>query len=363
MSIIDITTLITALSADAPCGEDLEYDAQFAEMEKAATATPERQFGTTLVPAEPADWREVKRTALALSERTRDLRVAAYLTRALLNTDGLSGFVDGLSVLEGLIEQHWEQVYPQLDPDDDNDPTLRINTLVGLCDPETTLQELRCAPLVSSRALGRFGLRDIQIAAGLLAPSTSDDASEHPNQDMINGAFQDVALEALQDTIAAATTAFAKVTNIEDLVTAQLGATQAPSLSALTGVLKEIRQALNEQLRRRGADFAEEGGSDADADADADADGNTPSATTSPGSVQRVVVAGEIASREDVIRTLGKICDYYAKHEPSSPLPFLLKRAKKLASMDFMEILYELAPNGTEQADVIFGIKPPEEEE
>ena len=116
-------------------------------------------------------------------ERTRDLRVAVYLTRALLNTDGLPGFADGLALLEGLLERYWDQVYPQLDPDDDNDPTLRINTIVALCDPETTLYDLRGAPLVSSRALGRFSLRDVQIAAGLLTPVTTDEERAPPNSE------------------------------------------------------------------------------------------------------------------------------------------------------------------------------------
>jgi type VI secretion system protein ImpA len=161
MSIIDVESLLSEITAEAPCGEDLEYDPQFAEMEKQAQGTPERQYGDTIIPGEPPDWREVGKMALDLLERTRDLRVAAYLTRAQLNTDGLRGFTDGLALLEGLIENHWDNVYPQLDPEDDNDPTLRINTITGLCDPETILHELRAIPLVSSRSLGQFSLRDV----------------------------------------------------------------------------------------------------------------------------------------------------------------------------------------------------------
>ncbi len=70
---------------------------------------------------------------------------------------------------------------------------------------------------------------------------------------------------------------------------------------------------------------------------------------------QRLVV-GEIASREDVIRMLDKICEYFNRYEPSSPVPFLLKRAKTLATKDFMEILLDLAPGGAEQASLIFGV-------
>lgn len=352
MSILDVESLLSEITADAPCGEDLEYDSQFVEMEKLSQGTPERQYGDTIIPGEPPDWRGVGKAALDLLERTRDLRVAVYLTRALLNTDGLAGFADGLALLEGLIERHWDLVYPQLDPDDDNDPTLRINTIVALCDPETTLSDLRGAPLVSSRALGRFSLRDIQIAAGLLTPVTTDEERAPPNQNMIEGAFQDASLEDLQATAELIVAAFERSERIEALLTDQVGVTQAPDLSALAGVLKEIRQVLNEQLQRRGVSIAGEAEAGAVEMMEPGSGGGT---------AQRMVV-GEIASREDVIRTLEKICEYYSRHEPSSPVPFMLKRAKKMVRMDFMEILRDLAPGGTDQADLIFGLQPEESE-
>ena len=351
MSVIDVESLLSEIAADAPCGEDLEYDAQFVEMEKQAQGTPERQFGNTLIPAEPPDWREVRKAALDLLERTRDLRVAVYLTRALLNSDGLSGFADGLALVEGLIERHWEQVYPQLDPDDDHDPTLRVNTIVALCDAETTLYELRGAPLVQSRALGRFSLRDVQIAAGLLTPVATDEEEQAPpNQDMINGAFQDAPLEDLQAIAEVAVAAFQRAERIEALLTDQVGVTQAPNMSALTAVLKEIRQVLNEQLQRRGVGMVGEEG---------EAGAGDMSEPGSGAAAPRMIV-GDIASREDVVRTLDKICEYYRRYEPSSPVPFMLKRAKKLVSMDFMELLRDLAPGGTDQADLIFGTSPEE---
>jgi type VI secretion system protein ImpA len=124
-------------------------------------------------------------------------------------------------------------------------------------------------------------------------------------------------------------------------------------MSALAGVLKEIRHVLVEQLERRGVGM---GGED---EAGEIMEGAT--ATGAPAAGQRMIV-GEIASREDVIRTLDKICEYYKRYEPSSPVPFMLKRAKKLVAMDFVELLRDLAPNATEQTDLIFGLQPEEME-
>ncbi len=347
MSVIDIEELLGEIAAAAPCGEDLEYDPAFAEMEKLAQETPERQYGDTIIPAEPPDWRGVRKTALALFERTRDLRVAVCLTRALLQVDGLVGFADGLALVDGLIERYWDDVYPRLDPDDDNDPTLRINTIVALCDPEATLRALRETPLVSSRVLGRFSLRDIQIAAGVLTPVTTDNQAEPPTQAKIDGAFQEVGPENARTVAAAVAEAMARAERIEAQLTDRIGVTQAPDLSALVGVLKEIRQALAEQLQQQGAGPAGEASADEPADA-----GSSEAA----GSGQRLVV-GEITSREEAMRMLDKICEYFHRHEPSSPVPFLLKRARSLVTKDFMAILNDLAPGGTEQATLIFGIQ------
>lgn len=347
MSVIDIEALLGEIATDAPCGEDLEYDPEFAELETLSQGAPERQYGDTIIAAEPPDWRGVKKTALALCQRTRDLRVAVTLTRALLHTDGFPGFADGLSVVQGWLERYWDGIYPLLDPDDDNDPTLRVNTLVALCDQDATLRGLRETPLVSSRALGRFSLRDVQIANGVLTPVAGTDEAESPTPAKIDGAFLDADLEELQATAGAAAEAYQHATRIEALLTDQVGITQAADMSALQEALKEIRQVLAEQLHRRGVGSTDEGGEDATGD---------EGASTGAAAGQRLVV-GEIGSREDAIRMLDKIVEYFERYEPSSPVPFLLKRTKKLVTKDFMAILHDLAPGGTEQANLIFGLQ------
>jgi type VI secretion system protein ImpA len=67
-------------------------------------------------------------------------------------------------------------------------------------------------------------------------------------------------------------------------------------------------------------------------------------------------VSGEITSREDAVRMMDKISQYFEKNEPSSPVPMLMNRAKRLVSMKFIEILKDMAPNGVSQAASIGGI-------
>jgi type VI secretion system protein ImpA len=55
------------------------------------------------------------------------------------------------------------------------------------------------------------------------------------------------------------------------------------------------------------------------------------------------------------MRMLDKICEYYERAEPSSPVPLLLQRAKKLVPMTFMEIVQDLIPDGSSQAQLYRG--------
>ena len=101
VSTIDVDALLEEISSDSPCGEDLEYDPQFGEMERAARGKAEQQFGDTIVEAVEPEWREVRDPALELFSRTKDLRVAVYLTQAMVHLEGFVGLRDGLTVLQG----------------------------------------------------------------------------------------------------------------------------------------------------------------------------------------------------------------------------------------------------------------------
>lgn len=342
MGAIDIEPLLEDVSSDAPCGEDLEYDSAFGEMERATQGKPEQQFGDTIVPGEDPDWRDVKQKALVLLERTRDLRVAAHLTRALLETDGLPGFCGGLGLIRGFVERFWEGLHPQLDPDDDNDPTFRINTIASLTDPNTTLLALRESPLVRSRSVGMYSLQDVDIANGD-APPRSDD-EEPPKLVNIEAAFLDCELDELQADADAVSQAIEHASAVEQGVTEQVGAANAVSLEALVELLTRIQKIYADQLARRGVGVEPDDGEAAGDESDAAAGQAN----------QRLT--GDVNSREDAIRALDKVCEYYERHEPSSPLPLLLRRAQRLASKSFLEIVRDLTPEGLPQAEAIGGV-------
>ena len=66
-------------------------------------------------------------------------------------------------------------------------------------------------------------------------------------------------------------------------------------------------------------------------------------------------ISGEVTSRDDVIKAFDKICAYYKRSEPSSPVPFLVRRAKGLVKKGFADIIKDLAPDAIKQIELIGG--------
>jgi type VI secretion system protein ImpA len=341
MALIDLHTLLEPVPGAQPTGTNLEYDPAFAELERSVQGKPDQQIGQSIVPGEPPDWKAVEDKAIALSSRTKDLRVASHLLRALLNRGGYEGLSEGLAAVRGLLEQHWALLHPQLDPDDNNDPTIRVNALAVLSDG-ATLTALRSAPLLRSRSFGKVGLRELAFASGELAPPA--DAPKWETA-AIEAAFQDCPLPELDATSQALRACSEHVKAIEQVFADQTSSV-GPDLSGMVRLLRQAEQFLLPRLESR---RAAEGGTNG-----VDGPVSIAAATSSGGAS----LSGEIRSREDVVRALDKICAYYSRHEPSSPLPLLLQRCKRLATMSFMEIVREMMPDGLSQVEAIAGKGP-----
>lgn len=354
MALFDATALLEPISSDSPCGENLEYDADFIALEQAALGKPEQQFGKTIIPSEPPDWKTVEKHAVALLTRSKDLRVAAYLVRSGVRNHGFPGLVAALAVVEGLLERYWPGVHPALDPEDDNDPTLRVNTIAGLCDPASMLRPIREAPLARSR-LGVVSYRDVLIAAGELTPPKD---YEKLDENKLTAAFSDCAPDELRAVAKNVQQSREHSERIEALLTDQVGASRAANLEDLRSLLSDISKHLTGRLSQRGLTLDEPIAEEQPAPSE---EGQVaPSAPSAPSTQARIVVVapppGEFHSREDVVRGLEKMCEYYAKYEPSSPIPLLLNRAKRLASKSFLEILRDLTPDAVGQALSLGGI-------
>lgn len=354
---LDVASLLAPLAEDAPAGDNLEYDAAYIELGTISQRKPDQQYGATVVPGEEPDWGEVQTAAIGVLERTRDLRPAMILTRALVRNEGFPGLRDALALVDGYCEQLWDSVHPQLDPDDDNDPTMRLNAMLTLANVAAVLKPLREAPLARSRMLGTVSLKNLDdIEAAAKAPPPGDDESAAPPAPSLGAGdveaiFRDCSLEDLQSFVGAMREGITLARHLEATVTDKCGASDALDMSPLVAVLKEADAAAGPWLARR---EAEAGGGATEAAVATDDGAAASDGAPAARAVTQVVRAG-VNSRDDALRALDELVRYFQENEPTSPVPLLLARARRWVTMDFIAILEDFAPDAAREAERLRG--------
>lgn len=328
---IDIESLLAPTGEEPPCGPDLEYDAAFLALDQSARGKPEQQFGDTVIPAEEPVWGEVCGAAVEVLGRSKDLRAAVLLARAWVHTEGFAGLLPGLRLIHQLLERYWEGIHPRLDPDEDDDPTMRMNALAPLVDPEAMVRDLRSAFLVDSRQHGTVMVRDAEIALGKLPQR---DEGEPVSQGKIETILSAVAAEdpgiggRIEETFVAAKA-------LSALLADKVGPDRAPDFKPLLATLYAVQQVCPSM---------EEAGPAGEVTA-----GGAVGGEARP-------ISGDIRTRQDALVMIDKIVAYFERNEPTNPAPLLLKRAKRLMNMSFVDIIKDMVPDSMSQIETIAGL-------
>lgn len=332
MADIDVDALLAPVNDTAPCGDDLEYDPAFLALENASRGKPEQQFGDILIAAQEPDWREMREQSIALFARTRDLRVAMQLLRAATRLNGSSGFASAIQVVRGLLERHWEHVHPMIEVGDGNDATMRLNALAPLADAGPVLADLRAAAIGTQR--GGLTMRQIELALGKAEPGAGESvpSAAGVEQALGNAAAQSPGL--LDELIAAD----AAVHAIEAVIDQRVGASEGPDLRRLRTLTQCIAQAAR-QARGESLEAVADGAA-------------APAAMATPGAA-----TGAIAGRDDAIKALERVCEWIERHEPTNPAPLLIRRAQRLMTKSFIDIIRDLAPDGLKEVERIAGVE------
>lgn len=351
---MDIEPLLQPVSPESPCGEDLSYDASFNELEVLAKGKEAQQFSGSENPewqvgAEEPDWPQIRQKCTELFARSKDLRVTVFLILACLKLEGIPGLRDGLSLLQRLIREQWVGVYPRLDPEDNNDPTERINIVAGLAKPLATfgdtmrfIERVRLVPLSNSVQMGRFSLAAITqlgLPAGAAAPP--------PPAAQVEAAFRDTSADELGSIYAAAAACRITLGEIDSGLMELVGAAAAPNFDELGKVLGEIQATLAPYVPQAATGALDSLLGDLSA----------PKSGSAPAAAPADRFSGEIKSRSDVLRAIDQICDYYRNAEPGNPVPLLLRRAQRLVDKDFMTLIEDLIPDAVSQLTNITGKK------
>jgi len=319
------------ISEEMPAGPDMQYAPEFAELEAAATGTPEQQYGSVMIAAKAPEWQRVLELAVALSKQTRDLRVLLSMSRALTCIHGLAGLKAGLDALSGLLEHHWEQVHPQLEVDGVQDPQVRFGVLSEFAAAEGLVGDARQATALNT-PLGALSVRDIERVAeqGRVEINGIEISREQVEQMVCDLGPSEAENLELPERIVQ------QLAQMQQGIEARSGAEFTPDLTPLMRPLERV-SALLRSMMRMGVE-SESGESPASA----------PEAGLPSG-------PGALNSRFAVLKAMDAICAYLERNEPTNPAQLLIRRARRLMGMGFVDIVKEMSPDGVNQVMFVVG--------
>jgi len=368
--------LLAPISKDQPAGISLRYDPVYDRIQEARreddASVPQGVWTTKL---KRADWPGVvAEIEGALAKRSKDLQLAVWRVEALLQVEGLRGFIRGIRTVTALCQRFWPTMHPALEEDDIE---ARISPLIWLDEKmPNRIGQLPIASVEWAEGKPRPSWFDLQAALRLepLAASKPEDYQRIVEQGAATYALVQAAMRAtpveyyrtLHGEIREAQEA------VEELRTtlAKCCGDESPELRMLRDQLEKLATVAEHSVTERGAalvepieepppppapvDEAVEDERDAardpeptDVAAPEETDEEAQSAPA-PAPRQRPRPSDAsadltvIASRQDAYRLLTLAADYLARIEPHSPTPHLIRRAIAWGDMPFSDLLKEL---------------------
>jgi type VI secretion system protein ImpA len=336
----DFSSLCEPLSPEAPCGVDLE------ESQLLASFDAFRIFGRDTLLSAEVDWSEIQQRSLEALAQSRDLRLLVHCAAATLRLEGIAPFCAVLAVADRWLSEYWELVFPRVA----DDALLRKNALSCLSDPVAIVAHFRRTAMVTHRQFGGVTLRDIDLATGQPDSTAEDQGAPDPRR--IEAALAATPVAELEALVAVLSKGINSLDKIVANMQQHAGPQSTPDFVALAKSLMRMQKILSEHLatRVRTNSIARETYVHAPGAA-------TPEDPMSVTATHMGTDTGEIMSREAAIRAIDAAVLFFRKYEPSSPVPILLERARRLVSKGFMEVLEDIAPDGLAQARIISGVR------
>jgi type VI secretion system ImpA family protein len=263
--------------------------------------------------------------------------LAVYLCRAVARSGQVELIERGAEYLAGLLERYWEGVHPQLEE-------YGFQGRKGPCESLTQRGEflgpLERAPLLQHPRLGRFSGADFErFRAG---------AETAEGYGLFRAALAETPEENLVEIVGRLDAITSGFKRADAVLTANADGDTAANFKPTYDLLAQMKRAVQSFTSAPAAPVAEEAAAPGDASAAAPSDGPR--------------IAGRVESREDVIKALDAISDYYRRREPASPVPVALQRAREWVNLDFLSLIEDIAPAALEEAKrvLVSQRKPPE---
>lgn len=362
-ALVDLERLLAPIQADRPCGDDLTDDDIWRQIKLARQQVDRDAFGSDQPVG--ADWGKVASLATeALTTRSKDLRLAGYLTEALVNQHGFRGLADGLQLTRGLIERYWEGVYPL---PKEGDLEYRADALLLVTADNGGLRmpgQVLGAPLVPNGqqppTLSWFQWNRRQAVRGTgeddktfakRKAEADDRASKF--EKYIGSTPRDYFAEQLQvlDSCRSELTALdqAMSANLHEL---------APGTTALREALDQCTAVTRIILKQK------QGPGEAGEAPQEDGGGLSPEAAAPAGTAADNRPRGPIRTRAEALEQLREIAAFLRQSEPLSPVPYLVDRAASWMKMSLDQVLSEWIKDNNQRGQVfeLLGMKAPTKE-
>ena len=370
---MDIEILLAPLEGDNPSGVELRNEAQFHAIERLLESAAKSVRVSTDIVLNPSatavEWDDITSTGMELAAIGRDVRLLVIMVRTAFAEDGFEGLVAGLGLLHDTLDQHWDTMHPELRdrPSPRDAATPRVNALKQLeNDNNGLLGDMKYSVLLNPRGIGPILGYDLSVAtltasdvqaqySGLSQAELAEIGAKHEARaNKTIAATRAMAAEEADKAEAMVATiiqAEAAITTLCAKLSEKGGFGDEPGLSLpeTSEFLAKVRRTLEKAM------------SETDAPADAPTPSAAPTAsspapTSAPAGNGFAAVAG-INSRADVEASLDSIIAFYERTEPSSPIPHLAHRMRRMVQMDFLELMEEIAPSGMKEFRNIAGVE------
>ncbi|KAB8051451.1 type VI secretion system protein TssA [Janthinobacterium sp. FT14W] len=340
---ISADQLLLPISAGQPCGTDLSFSTDLDAISQARKFDdPSLDQGEWVTDLKEADWAFVQRRCAALlAEKSKDLRLAAWLAEASAKQDHLQGLGQGYRLLAGLCRQYWDLgLYP---PADGGDHEQRIGNLSWILARTPAL--VRAMPLTDKQS-GGWSSIDFDTARKRAAS----------NQDGVNGVKLADMEAARRNNSAQFRAAFAAdaqfcldaLAELEQAADARLGK-DSPGFSQAREALQSIQRAVPQVAVPAPAALPA---------AVVTGSGHAPGAATPP---LPPAVPGEIHSRAQALAQLRQVALYFRQTEPHSPVSYFADKAADAGEQTLHEWLRSVVKDSVSLAHIeeLLGVQPP----
>ncbi len=366
---------LKAIDGALPSGVGLRNEPAFQAIERlmapAARSDRTNDNGEISLSAN-VEWDDIVSQCEALSETGRDLRLLVIVARAWSNMDGFSGLAKGLELITSNLDGFWDSIHPELrDRPDPSDATLRRKNAVMQLDNDDNglLGDLEMMVVLNPRGIGPVRGEDLAIA-GISEFEFMKDAAGGLSDDEeagLKARFATITTRAKTACRAMAAEAPEELANLADSIATADQARQAleqtfnekAGLAAGTDCrLKELETLLTRASTTVQAAVAD-GGDGETAREPEMPETATPSSPEGAAAAPMAIGAAipdKINSRRDVELCLEMIIDFYERTEPSSPIPHLARRMRRMVPMDFLQLMEEIAPSGMKEVKNATGV-------